>query len=448
MINTKQLLLLALLGAANASAQDFFAAVQTSDTERPNLQSPWSHRAWLQLKTGYGWHTPSLPASRQQSDLTRTETHLFAELGWRQGPWRAQIGGSLVQDWLPQLRDAGIWQGYPFTGEQLRDRRLRLEMADTFVSWQQGDWWLKAGYQTLAWGEAESLKITDVLARRDQRWPGQEDLEKLRLPVGSVRITWANKLDLVTLIEPEPDRLPAAYDEFDPYIALRTGNPAQDPVLIKKRDNRPGLALRYRQHWQGVDSQLLIADVASYELAPTAADFTTQPAEVQLQSWRTQVAGLGLQAVYGNFLLRTEQAWHHHSKVAAQDPLAPWQKTDQWRGMLGGDYSGIDDLQLSAEFSWQYIANQQSGLAADRWQPGASGRATYTLLNERLTLEAFALRMTGNQGDVVRLSADWQINDAVSLGITAVEYRGSNPSQQIYPYRHNDAVLINLRWGL
>ncbi|WP_020210571.1 DUF1302 family protein [Gilvimarinus chinensis] len=429
-------------------AEDFFSSVTTSAPRGLNLQSPWSHRAWLQQKTGYGWHTPAVAVSRDQAALTRTETQLFGELGWREGQWRAQLSGSLVHDWLPDLERAGVWSAYEFNAEQIHQRRWRLELADSFVSWEGDDWWLKAGYQTLPWGEAESLKITDVLARRDQRWPGQEDLEKLRLPVASVRISWQNRLDLVTLIEPLPDRLPAAYDEFDPYLALRTGEPTQDPALIRQSDSNPGFALRYRHHWQGMDAQLMLADVTSYELAPTGIDDTGAQPQVFLEPWRQQVAGLGLQAVRGNLLLRSEQAWHHNTKVAQANPLAPWRSIDQWRGMLGADYSGINNLTLTAELSWLYIHHWDSNLDGKRWQPGASARASYNLYNERLTLQAFAMMITGNQGSLIRLSADWAVSDEFSIGITAIEYDGHDPQALIYPYRHNDTLLVTLRWGL
>ncbi len=425
-------------------AQDFFASVPTQPRQEPNLETPWSHRAWLQQKTGYGWNVPALPASRDRAALTRTETHLFAELSWRRGPWRAQLGGSLVQDWLPNLESSGLWSGYEFTGEQRRERRLHVEMADSFVSWQEGDWWIKAGYQTLAWGEAESLKVTDVLARRDQRWPGQEDLEKLRLPVGALRVTWNNQLDFAALIEPLPDLLPAAYDEFDPYFTLRSGAHETSPSLFEGRDHKPGLALRYREHWQGLDAQLLIADVASFELAPEMIEFK----QINLNPWRQQVAGVSLQSVTGNFVLRTEQAWHHNTKVASRNPIAPWRDTNQWRGMLGADYTGVNNLQLSAEFSWLYIDDWRPSLADERWQPGASARANYTLYNERLTLEAFALTTTGDQGDVYRLSADWAVTDEFSVSLAAIEYHSDDSQQRLYPYRRNDTLLLSLRWGL
>ncbi|MDO3386584.1 hypothetical protein QWI17_12125 [Gilvimarinus sp. SDUM040013] len=437
----------AALFSKGIGAQSFFEAIPTeTTTEELDLDSPWTHRAWVQQKTGYGWHAPSLPASRDKAALTRTETHLFGEIAWRKNAWRLQASGSIVQGWLPDLEDAGVYSRYTFTTEQHQQRRWHLEMADTFVSWQNDDWWIKAGYQTLAWGESESLKVTDVLARRDQRWPGQEDLEKLRLPVPAVQITWGKQLDLVTIINPLPDRMPAAGDEFDPYADL--GQQQPNIAIVEHSDNRPGVALRYRQQWQGLDTQWILADVASYETELETVSAGEKGPVAYVAPWRQQVAGASAQWVSGSWLVRTEQALHFNTKVASADPVAPWQDTRQWRGMLGADYNGINDLVLTAEYSWLYVDNWHSGLAGERYQPAASGRASYTLLNEQLTLEAYAQAVTGGEGSVMRLMVEWQFSDRFSAAVTAIEYNGDHPEDLLYPYRHNDTLLLNLRWGL
>ncbi|MBU2884142.1 hypothetical protein KO507_00030 [Gilvimarinus agarilyticus] len=426
--------------------QDFFDSVATqTSTDELDLDSPWTHRTWLQQKTGYGWHTPGVAASRDQAALTRTESQLFGEVGWRQNTWRLQASGSLLHDWLPDLENWGAFSGYDFTEQQNQQRRWRLQLADTFVEWQDNDWWVKAGYQTLAWGESESLKITDVLARRDQRWPGQADLEKLRLPVPAVQVTWNNQLDWVTLIHPLPDRMPAAGDEFDPYVELRQQQ--SELNLIQEHETRPGFAIRWRQQWQGLDAQWMLADVTSYESELTV--FNTGPlgADVHLSPWRQQVLGGSAQWVKGSWLLRTEQALHNNVRVTQQNPQAPWQKTRQWRGMLGADFNGISDLLISAEYSWLYIKNRIPTLGEQRYQPAASGRIQYTLYNDRLTLEAYAQSITGDEGSLIRLQADWTVSDNFSVSLSAIEY-DAQQADLLHPYRHNDSLLLSMRWGL
>ena len=432
--------------ASAAQAEDFFGTVETRSENREvtDLDSPWQYRGWLQQKIGYGYREPAAPFNRQSADLTRVETQFYNEVDWRQDAWRVQLAGSIVQDWLPDLERAGLWSGYEFTREQYDQRRWRLELADTYVSWQHADWWLKAGYQTLAWGEAESLKVTDILARRDQRWPGQEDLEKLRLPVPAATLTWQNRIDLAVLVRPLPDRQPAAYAEFDPRIGLRTGNPDTDPRLRTQKETNPGIALRWRESWQGVDMQLIFADVASYETAPVAiAPQAAAPPIITFTRGRQQVLGLGVQATHGTWLLRSEQAWHRGVYAPGSDTTAPWQQDDEWRGMIGADYTGVHNLTLTGEVTWLYRDNSHG-----RHQAGGALRARYTLFNERLTLEAFNLYLPGGEDSLVRLSGEWEYSDKLNLSLAIIDYSAEEQKDLLHPYRHNDTVLLTVRWML
>lgn len=171
-----------------------------------------------------------------------------------------------------------------------------------------------------------------------------------------------------------------------------------------------------------------------------------QLGRVELSAWRRQVVGLGVQAVRGNWLFRSEQAWHRKVRLPLDDVLAPWAERDQWRGMAGADYNGFHNLSLSGEFSWQYTSNWSRRPKRDREETGAAIRARYTLFNQRLNLEGFLLRLNEDGGNLLRLSADWDLSDRLGLSLTLVEY-SADREQLIHPYRHNDVLLLGMTWG-
>lgn len=434
------------IGAAPTHADDFFGTVETDASAEPTADtSPWSHRAWLKQTIGYGYHTPALPTARDKADLTRVESELYGLLDWKSGPWQVRLSGSLIQDWLPDMERAGLWSGYGFSPEQEDERQWRAEISDSYLSWQSGDWWLLGGYQTLAWGDAESLRVTDVLARRDQRWPGQEDLDDLRLPVPVVRATWRGQLDLVLLPDTPPDRLPAAGEEFDPYLAWRSEN-TPTPVLERRHDT--GWAVRWQTRQPGWDMQWLLAEVNSFDRSPVSQSIVQGHPVVSLEPWRQQVAGMALQATEGVWLFRTEQAWHRGVRLAPDDPASPWSEHDQWRAMVSAEYAGIHNLTVTAELSQVYIDDYNPRLAEPEWQTGASLRARYNLMNERLLLNGQFVRLPGGEGGVWRLSANWTFSDRFSSGFSVVEYAAPGVNDTLYPYRHNDTVLFSLQWNL
>lgn len=442
-----------LLLCHGANADDFFDTVETRRKVSHDVsESRWRQRAWLQQRTGFGYRAPAADFNRDRAEWTRVETELYGEMDWRHENWHLRVAGSLVHDWLPDLGHAGIWSGYELTPAQRDARRWHWEGSDSYLSWQDADWWIKAGYLTLAWGEAETLKVTDVLARRDQRWPGQEDLEELRLPVPAILVSWRNALDLVLLPEIPADRMPDAFDEFDPYIRLRDKGSWADPTVVTQRDNSPGWALRWQIRQPGVDAQVFVADTNNFEAAPISATIAGPPPtrlqELTVKPWRQQVAGLSLQTAQGPWLFKMEQAWHRGVQLEGQNPLPPWHDRNQWRAMVAAEYSGITDLSITSEFSWSYTQNHSSELASDQWQTGQALRLNYQAFNQRLALNGLTMRLVGGHGNLLRLAADWKVSDPVSLGVAIVEYIAGSPNQMLYDYRNNDALLLTLRWGL
>lgn len=458
------------LASTPLAANDFFGSVETTTQDSAEPAGPVSTKMWLQQKIGYGYRDPAVGFGRTTADFTRAETRLYGQLKGKSQNWQWQMAGSINQDWLPDLQRAGLWSGYRLTEEQASARRWHWQTDDSYLAWQQGDWWIKGGYQTLAWGEAESLKVTDVLARRDQRWPGQEDLEQLRLPVPALLLAWRDRLEVVSLISARVDLHPEAFDEFDPLIRLRDSTTGAPEVHLHRR-YRPGWAIRWRHTTPGLDSQVIAAEVNAFEpsfvgfpinhplslnlpphdLLPDQVpvlDLPLAPPRVELVQDRHRILGFAIQSARGNWLVRSEQAWHKGVHLPSLDPLMAWPATDQWRAMYGLEYSGISDVTMTTEISTNYLLDNHQPLQDERWQTGYALRLRYTLFNERLTLGGLGLGIIGQQGEVFRLTADWQFSDDIIATLALVEYRASRTDQALFPYRHNDALILNLRWGL
>lgn len=436
----------ALAIVASLAQADFFGDLDTTaPPSRVQANSPITWMGWVQHKTAYGYRTPAPGVNRTQPDLTRFETQLYGQLGWRQGDWSARFAGSLAHDWLPDLQEADLWQGNAFNQEQKDARRWQWQWADSYLGWQSGDAWLKAGYQTLAWGEAESLIVTDVLARRDQRWPGQQDLEDTRLPIPAITLNWAGQLDLVVLRWADTDRLASAYDDFDTLAALRATGAE---INQRKAENPYSVAMRWQHSGSGYDLSLMAADVNTYQLSLEAVTLGNQgPEAFTFRPDRRQVIGAGAQWVRGAWLLRTEQAVHHGERLATPNPIEPWAETTQWRNMVGVEYSGFRQLTLTLELGSQYLLDSAEPVAADDWQLSQSARARYTTWNDRLALTTQLIGLPGNEGLVSRLAADWQVSDPLSVGLQWVDYQTWETDQALHPFRNQDAVVLNLRYG-
>lgn len=432
-------LLLALVVFSVPVSADFFQEVDTHTRTSEQPERPWRYRAWVQQVTGYGYRQPAPHARRSRPDFNRAETQLYGQLNWQSESWRLRLAGELVHDWLPDLEQHSRWSGDPFSDTQADARQWRLEPADSYIEWQGERWWMRGGYQTLAWGQAESQRVTDVLSRRDQRFPGQEELKDMRLPVPAVRIALEQTLDIALLPSIPADQAAAAGEEFDPYGDWRAAN------IQTRRGDDPGWALRWSARLPNWDFQGIVADTDSFERYPgTQFQDHGQPG-IALSPWRQQTLGLVLQTGQGNWVLRTEQAWHRGVRMMPTDPMAPWPKHDQWRSMVSGEYAGIRQLTLTLEASSTWTKGHHQDLSDDAWQTGFSARVAYTLINDRLTLTSQALALPGGQGDIFRASADWDLSDAWGLGLTWVDYHATHEADRLYPFRNNDTLLFTAR---
>ncbi|WP_028670969.1 DUF1302 family protein [Saccharospirillum impatiens] len=425
---------------------DFFSALDTqAEPETPAPPGPVQWLGWAQQKVAYGYRAPEPGPSRDRAALTRVESQLYGQMNARHEAWSMRLAGSVTYDALPDLSDADAWETHNFTDKQAEERRWHGQWADSYVGWQDGNWWLKAGYQTLAWGEAESLIVTDVLARRDQRWPGQQDLEQTRLPVPAITLNWAGKLDLAVLGWAETDLRPAPFDDFDQLAGLRANG---IDIRHNDADNPVGVALRWQQRWPGLDLTWIAADVNAFESTLSDVSFNgAVPETATFTPERRRVLGANAQLARGSWLLKTEQGWHQGVRHATNNTLSPWVESDQWRAMLGADYSGFRNLTLTLELGSQLLLNPDAAIEDDEVRLSQSVRARYTTWNNRLELTAQGVNLPGESGQVVRLAADWQVSDPFSMGISLVDYLAQDSDQALYTVRHQDAAILNLRYG-
>lgn len=431
--------------ALPSQANDFFGDVGTTTSAPVRASGPVQWLGWAQHKTAYGYRAPEAGFSRDEAALSRFESTLYGRVTGRWGDVSVRAAGSLAHDWLPDAADAGIWSAYEFTSAQADARRWQGFWDDSYVRWQPGDFWLTAGYQTFAWGEAESLAVTDVLAPRDQRWPGQADIESVRLPVPALNIRWRNAVELVVLDATATDRLAGPFDEFDALAELRATGAG---IATQTPRQRLGMAARWQQRWAGLDVQLMAASLNAYTPTLRSVAFGGSGVEqVTLRPEALTVIGSGVQWTRGSWLWRTEQAWHQGVRLPTEQALAPWVAADEWRSMVGAEYNGWSNLTVSAEMGTVHITQSDQAVAADAWRWSQSLRVRWSGWNERLSLTAQAVNLPGNEGTVGRLEAEWKPNDPLTLSLSVVDYMAWDEEQMLYPARYNDTVTLNLRFG-
>ncbi|EAQ64240.1 hypothetical protein MED121_19224 [Marinomonas sp. MED121] len=311
---------------------------------------------------------------------------------------------------------------------------------DLYLDWAEDDLWIRAGNQILAWGESDVLAITDVVNPRDLSQIGQADLEDIRLqtPVLFASHPWLGmQAELALVYDADANEIAASGEAFDPYI-----NYTNEGLTVSEKDPDQSLAFvgRLYKSFNGGDFAFTLADVNWDDVSGTAFINTN---ELVFQSSRVKVLGVSGSWVKGDYLFKYDLA-QHWDKALLPDNVtsAPWQEYDQTLAALILEYSGIDEWVLTFELDSNYTHSYSDSIASKEHTTGYFARAMWTTLNDQLTSQFSVLNLLGGEGQIYRISADYDIQDGMSIGSEYVVYRADSESDDLYAYRAQDVVKL------
>jgi len=446
---------LLLAASPMTQADNFFSDVSTTSHETNNVERDWQVGGYVQQRISLGNAKPDAPLHRTTADATRLEStlNLFGE--WQALEWvNFRLAADLTHDWLPALEES---LSYTFSDEDIQSREWQMTWQDSYADADLGVGWLRAGQQTIAWGESESAVITDVLSPRNNRWPGQANLDDIRLPIPSVKLDLPignSQLTAITTFQAGADKIAPAGGEFDQYIALR-------PMNITITNDAPETDFEFALAWQttlsGSDMTLILADVNSNQLH--LADVTPvlsngspvmingQPIIDKLTTAqdRYQMIGFTANKAMGRWLLRTEAAYKY-GRVVMPEPKAlfsPWPEYNSLQAMAGFEVNAFSGWTLSAELNAERIES------TDDVSFGWGSRLSWAGLNDRLTVQTLIAALPDEalqlEHGLMRYSASWNISDGWNAEVTGTLYFAREQSQALYAFRNNDTVSVQLR---
>lgn len=512
-------LAMALLCAQPSLAdEDFFSAVELGPTEAqtrqenaaPNETSEdnsatnnehFQFRGFVQEKLKYGLNAPvALPSGsasgnangdnpalhvagfdRTRAGLYQVQTDAFAELSgdintlWRYRlSLKAELGllqwRAFEQSPSEQTQETNVEKS---SERHWQQNNARVFLKDAFVdAYFENGHWLRIGHQLFAWGESESLSITDVLAPTDQREFGQAELQDIREQIPAILYSvpvelaeLSGKLSTVLSYRAGHNRFADRGEPFYPYVNL------PDALAIEEFEpsNQWEYALRYEQQLRGADIRFVAAEVNDndFSLDLLAPDEATPTASLALTQARVKMLGASANKVYGSWLLKSELGafWGQSLQYGAQSL-----DTDQLRGMLGLNYSGIEDwrfgyelsaidirharLSTDTEVSTSSEIGTSSEIETGYQAPGQMLHISYSSLNQRLNQNLWLIKLQQDQGEIIRWALDYDYSDNLTLSLSYVGFSADSDhvdtrgtTALLSPYRNNDTVNLATKYS-
>ena len=422
-----------IAGAANPTFADVFENFEFSGI--------------LETQTALAFNGNTL----QKSDLVLTPELSF-DVGTKS---RFTLIGRLRGDYRDRLEP-----GEPLGANRsaLTDRlflgdHVELEIREAYLDTEIGNSFLRLGKQQIVWGQADGLKVLDILNPQSFREFVLPEFEDSRIPLWSANAEIPIgdlTLQLVWIPDTTYDDIPEAGSAFaftSPLVV--PPNPVSVPVTFNAVD-KPNdiisdsdvgvklsaflggwdLSLNYAYHY--VDQPVVRRTIAGGSIA------VSQTYE------RSHLIGGTFSNVFGAFTLRGEFGLSTNRFFRTSDPsdLDGVIQSNDFSYVLGIDLAGFEDWFLSVQIFQSFASNHQSGMIRGGTNTSATFLVRRDFMNEALTAEALLIQDIAG-GGLLQLAIEYEWKSNIRLKAGADVFYGKEDGL-FGQFRENDRITFGV----
>jgi len=418
-----------------------------SDSQ-PDKPSNWNWSFSIRNRTGFRTNEP------HQLQMSRT---IFDAKGIYKinDNWRMTLEGRAHYDPVERL-------GYP--------KNVWLDPRQVLFDGKVKKVDLKLGLQQVVWGQADGLRVLDVINPLDYREFILEDFIDSRRPLWLARAdtpVGEGSLQLIWVPYFAPARLPAADNEFglgESFglglidATLREQGLPQIPFRVEATD-RPAYQLRSSQFGARYSRSVGAWDLTTnyfygWEDAPTnyflgvenAINDSPSALVFKPRFDRKEVFGGTAATNFGSVVLRLEAGWNRNKPApVTTNTQTGYEKHGQFSSVAGLDWSAKTWLWISGQYFLSFTSAPQEKLLLPRYNHLASIYFRTNFMRETLRPELFVLTGLNQREYLIRPRIVKTIGDHWSVGVGA-DFLGGKQTNVFGYFDSRDRVVIELKW--
>lgn len=311
-----------------------------------------------------------------------------------------------------------------------------LELREFYLDTAAGDTYLRIGKQQVVWGQADGLRVLDVVNPFSFREFTLPDFEDRRIPLWTINAEIPVGEAMVQLLwipdqtyneTPDPDAVFAFTSPLVvPYL------PPGVPVTVQE-PNRPDnvaadadAGVRFSAFLGGWDVSLNYLYHYQDEAVPFQERKMTETI-VAPEFERTHLFGGTFSGVFGDVTLRGEFGYSTDRYFVTRD-LADADgvvKTSEFGSVLGLDYNGIDDFLISAQVFGSFLGDHPDGIVRDRVEGRASLLIERTFLNDILAARILVVSSLNDGDGLIQFDLPYNLRSNVVLKLGADVFYGA-----------------------
>jgi hypothetical protein len=364
---------------------------------------------------------------QSSEDVNKAETTLRTE-------WHEQMTANATFTLIPIIKvdlqddlhgDEKRAQSYAdINGPWAETRHNRFELAEAFSDIDMEQFTLRLGKQQVVWGQADGLKVLDVINPQNYREFNLPDFDDSRIPTWMLNTEFrlAENTTAQLLIIPDmtfnelADR-DTTFNITSPELAPQP-NPAIPVTLEKSKrpdDGELETGFRFSTFAAGWD---LTANYFYYfqDSAVIYRDLGNTGVTVAPEYKRSQLYGLTASNAFADWVLRFEIGYVKDNYYLRNDLVnSGIQVSDELSSVTGIDYHGFSDILISYQFFQSSIQDYAKSIIRHKDSIKHTLMFKQNALNDTLELRLFALlNRDYNDGQLrgkvsMQIDDDWQV---------------------------------------
>ena len=340
--------------------------------------------------------------------------------------------------------------------------RVDLELREFYVETAVGRTFLTVGKQQIVWGNADGLKVLDVLNPQDFREFILDDFDESRIPL------WALNAEIpiggiVTQLVWIPDRTYHNIPESEAIYSFTAA--AFRPVLSPgipvslepiKRPERffadSDIGIRLSTFWRGWD--LTTNYFYHYQDIPVLFQrreiFEGSPLIViQPRYERSHLIGGTFANVLGQLTIRGEMGYstNRFYQTVMSNDNSGLLNTNELTYVLGIDWFGISETFISTQIFQSWIGGSPQGLLRDKIDTNLSLLLRRDFQNEQLKSEVLWVHNANQSDGMIRPKISYELYDNANLW-TGLDLFYGNSDGLFGQFDGNDRIVFGVELGI
>ncbi|MAE67953.1 MAG: hypothetical protein CMJ18_27175 [Phycisphaeraceae bacterium] len=336
-----------------------------------------------------------------------------------------------------------------------------LDLRELYVETSLGETLLTVGKQQIVWGQADGLKVLDIVNPQYFREFILAPFSDSRIPLWAlnvevpidpfvVQVVWIPDQTYHVLPEPDGDfafTSPRLIPTPPPGIPVVVDEPDRPRRVVSDSD----AGVRVSTFWLGWD--VTFNYLYHYDDIPVFSRTVIFPGGgptvvVTPEYRRAHMVGSTASKAFGNVTVRGEFAAFLDKRfttnsVADADGIV---KSDEISYVIGLDWFGIDETLISAQIFQSTITEDQPGVLRDRTETSVTLLVRHEMLNDRLMVEALWLHGVEHGDGLLRPKVQYEVDDHTTVWIGYDFFYGGG-SGLFGQFDSNDRFLLGLEWG-